>query len=84
MVVVSDGYVSLVVVVVDSDGYAALLFQVVVVFFLSTPGDGSVIVFLCTTAPLSQLVVEVLVPGAEVIVVVVCVSGTVVTTGGVT
>lgn len=72
-----------VVVVVVSEGVTSLLFQVVVVCFCTTPGNGSVTVSFCTTAPLSQVVVEVFVPGAGVIVVV-CVPGMLVTTGGVT
>jgi hypothetical protein len=71
-----------VVVVVVSEGAASLLFQVVVVCLCTTPGDGSTTVFFWSTVPLSQ-VVEDRVPGAGVIVVV-CVSGTGVTTGAVT
>jgi hypothetical protein len=58
-----------VVVVVVSEGTDSEPFQVVVVCFWTTPGDGSVTEFLCTTAPLFQVVVEVLVPGAGVTVV---------------
>jgi hypothetical protein len=72
-----------IVVVVVSDGTVSLPFQVVVVCFCSTPGEGSVTVFFSITAPLSQVVVELRVPGAGVIVVV-CVPGTAVTTGGFT
>jgi hypothetical protein len=74
---------AVVVVIVVSEGTTSLLFHVVVVCFCTTPGNDSVTVFFCSTAPLFQVVVEVRVPGAGVIVVV-CVSGTVVTTGGVT
>src|SRR5262249_5519627 len=68
--------------VVVSEGELLAPFHVVVVCFFTTPGSGSVTVFFCSTAPLSQ-VVEVCVPGAGVIVVV-WVVGVVVTTGGVT
>jgi hypothetical protein len=46
-----------VVVVVVSEGPAELSLQLVVVCFSTTPGWGAVTVFLCTTAPLSQVVV---------------------------
>ena len=70
-------------VIVVPAGAASLLFHVVVVCFCTIPGDGSVTVFFCITAPLSQVVTEVCVPGVGVIVVI-CVPGTVVATGGVT
>jgi hypothetical protein len=72
-----------VVVIVVSGGAASPLLHVVVVCFCTIPGAGSLTVFFCITAPLSQVVTEVRDPGAGVIVVV-CVPGTVVTTGGVT
>jgi hypothetical protein len=59
-----------VVVVVDSDGAVLEPLHVVVLCFCNTPGAGSVTVFFCVTAPLSQVVVEVFAAGAGVIVVV--------------
>ena len=56
-----------VVVVVVSEGAAAPSLQLVVVCFSTIPGRDSVTVFLCTTAPLSQVVVLSLVAGIGVI-----------------
>ena len=66
------------------------MFQLVVLCFCTTPGATSVVVFFWTTAPLPQVVLEVCVPGAGMVVVVVCdvdagattVGGAIWTTGG--
>jgi hypothetical protein len=61
------------------------LFQLVVLCFCTTPGATSVVVFFWTTAPLPQVVLEVCVPGAGMVVVVVCdVDAGATTAGGVT
>jgi hypothetical protein len=61
------------------------LFQLVVLCFCTTPGATSVVVFFWTTAPLPQVVLEVCVPGAGMVVVVVCdVDAGATTVGGAT